>query len=122
MHNFKKQNLGVCQFCGTPIREFALGWSCSSISCGANLFRDDKFFQKVLHRKITKSYAKQLLNGETIRFNDVDVHGESLDLDVSWGLTDDPNYKYGYHVEFINSKHKVDTKEKVVTAFDLLNE
>ena len=117
----RKQNLGVCQFCGEPIKEIPCGWGCLNRSCGAFIYRDDHFFTTVLGRKVNCSSACALLKGETLYFHQVQIKDKTCDVSLSFGQKEDGNYKYGYFLNFLDNKRKEPPKERQVTGFDLLN-
>ena len=120
MKKFKqKGDLGKCQFCGSPIREFQSGWGCVGTGCGAYIYRDNIFFRKLMGERISRSTAVKLLQGDPVSLYGVTICGRKLDVGVSFGLSDSGSYKYKYFVWDLEKKKKGETVE--ITGFDLLN-
>jgi len=118
--NSRKKDLGTCQFCGEPIKEVRCGWGCFTPGCDALIYRDDRFFLKVLGRKVTRPEAVRLLMGDCIHMRDASVKGKPADIELSWGIKDDPRFRYGYFIKFIRGS-KPNSDKDGTSAFDVLN-
>ena len=125
----RKVDLGLCQFCGEPIREFTYGWGCTGSGCGSFIFRNDKFFSDVLKHKINRSNAVRLLVGDTVTFYGVEIHHVKHDVEIGLGFDRSGQYKYRYTMKYLDYDVKKDPnltweveEEYEVTGFDVLNE
>ena len=127
----KRINIGVCQFCGEPIREYKAGWGCTNRDeCGSFIYRNDKFFGIVLRRHLSKTNAVKLLEGRKVRLYKVDIHGTKYDMDIGLGYDRSGTYKYRYTMNYLHYNKKDDKnfpKELEdgygfdVTGFDAMN-
>ena len=127
----KRVDIGVCQFCGGPIREYYNGWGCKNRDeCGSFIYRNDKFFGIVLKRNLSKTNAIRLLEGKKVRLYKVDIHGVKIDMDIGLGYDRTGTYKYRYTMNYLNYDRKNDKNFPHeldsgygfdVTGFDIMN-
>ena len=101
-----KKDLGSCPYCGEALIQTKAGWGCSNFrgGCKAFIFKNDKFFDKVLGMKMTKAMALKLIMGGTVKLENIVIKGKQCSVNVSWGKKKEGPYEYGYNLEFINGK------------------
>ena len=126
----KQRSLGTCQFCGSPIYEYSYGWACSNKDCETIIYKDDRFFNIVLKKSMTKSKALTLLTGGKVREKNVYIHGVKHDMDIRLGFDRTGTYPNRYSMSYLdydfkkdlNYNHSLDSVERGgVTGFDILN-
>lgn len=124
------RDLGICQFCGSPVREYSYGWACSNKECKTVIYKDDKFFHQVLKKPISKSKAITLLTGGKVRVNNVNIHGVKHDMDIGLSYDRSGTYANRYTMNYLdydwkkdpNFEHGLDSGDhSEVTGFDILN-
>ena len=102
----KKQDLGSCPFCGESLIETKVGWGCSNFrgGCKAFLFKNDRFFEKVLGLKLSKANALKLIMGGSVEYKDVVIKGKKRSISLTWGKKEGEKYPFGYTMEFLDSE------------------
>lgn len=105
----KRVDIGVCQFCGGPIREYSNGWGCKNREdCGAFIYKTDKFFGIVIKKYLGKSVAVRLLEGKKVKYTNVDIHGVKIDMEIGLSYDRTGTYKYRYTMNYLNYDKKND--------------
>ena len=127
----KQRDLGICQFCGEPIREYSYGWACSNKECKTVIYRDDKFFYQVLKKPLSKSKAITLLTGGRVKVTNVNIHGVKHDMYIRLGYDRSGVYANRYTMNYLdkydrkkdrNYANELDSSEQYgISAFDAIN-
>lgn len=66
----KKESLGACPRCGSPVYESPKNFYCSDKSCLFALWKNDRFFESQ-GKKLDKSAAKKLLSKGRVHYKDL---------------------------------------------------
>lgn len=95
----KKESVGTCPFCGSPVYENSKSYYCSNYkNCDFSLWKNNRFFETIGF-KLTKSHAKKFLSkGRVLAKNLRSKKGTKYDayLVSEWGR---PYHKF--HIEFL---------------------